>query len=333
MVLIRVRGPSGMKKIDVDESLTWNQLRMMIEESTGIQADRQQILGGFPPLELNYDGNLVVNGSLANGDLLTVQQLPSGVQNPSKVSETQTGVTLPPKNIQSDDLKPSENGQEALPTTASYDSDPNPNGSIASQGTFEVVVVPDDNSCLFRSVLNVLDDENRSVYTAERLRTTVAEYIRQHPLEFTSAVLGQDPDQYISWILMETSWGGGIELAIFARVFEMEFDAIDIQSLRIDRFGEGSGYNMRALLIYDGIHYNSIELKIGGIIDVRQFPIDDEYVLHAAMQIAIKANAERAYTDTAGFQLRCADCGTRLEGEKQAVQHATSTGHTNFRES
>jgi ubiquitin thioesterase OTU1 len=44
------------------------------------------------------------------------------------------------------------------------------------------------------------------------------------------------------------------------------------------------------------------------------------------------AHEARQFTNTASFTLRCGVCQIGLKGEKEAVQHATSTGHQNFQE-
>jgi ubiquitin thioesterase OTU1 len=41
---------------------------------------------------------------------------------------------------------------------------------------------------------------------------------------------------------------------------------------------------------------------------------------------------KRAFTNMAGFSLVCLSCQTPLKGQNEALQHAKSTGHTNFDE-
>ena len=61
------------------------------------------------------------------------------------------------------------------------------------------------------------------------------------------------PSDYISTILSSNSWGGAIELSIFARHYETEIWSIDVKTGRIDRFGEGSGFLNFTLVVYSGI--------------------------------------------------------------------------------
>ncbi|OBT53659.1 hypothetical protein VE04_06069 [Pseudogymnoascus sp. 24MN13] len=50
--------------------------------------------------------------------------------------------------------------------------------------------------------------------------------------------------------------GRGVESAILSKHFKIEVCSIDVQTLRIDRFNEGSP--IRCILVYSGIHYDTI---------------------------------------------------------------------------
>jgi ubiquitin thioesterase OTU1 len=45
-----------------------------------------------------------------------------------------------------------------------------------------------------------------------------------------------------------------------------------------------------------------------------------------------EAHRARKYTDTGKFTLRCSVCQKGVVGEKEAVEHAKATQHTNFQE-
>jgi ubiquitin thioesterase OTU1 len=51
-----------------------------------------------------------------------------------------------------------------------------------------------------------------------------------------------------------TSWGGQIEVSILSKYYKIEICVVDIQTCRIDRFGEDQNYTKRVFIIYDGIH-------------------------------------------------------------------------------
>ena len=69
------------------------------------------------------------------------------------------------------------------------------------------------------------------------------------PERYSEAFLGRPNGQYVSWILQPASWGGAIELAILASHFRRQIHAADVQTCRVDRYGEGGGYPERGLLL------------------------------------------------------------------------------------
>ncbi|CAJ1438454.1 unnamed protein product, partial [Effrenium voratum] len=95
-------------------------------------------------------------------------------------------------------------------------------------------IIPADNSCLFNSVAYAMGD------SSGELRDMVAAVVISSPDVWTEAMLGKDPEAYADWIMDSEHWGGGIELAILAEHFQTELAAFDIQSLRVDIFGQGS---------------------------------------------------------------------------------------------
>ena len=66
--------------------------------------------------------------------------------------------------------------------------------------------------------------------------------------------------------------------------------------------------------------------------DLCVFEADDEIVMAEGRELAQKAKQAGKYTDTANFTIRCLVCQRGLKGQAEAVEHAKSTGHTNFSE-
>ncbi|TKY87541.1 hypothetical protein EX895_003555 [Sporisorium graminicola] len=199
-------------------------------------------------------------------------------------------------------------------------------------------VVPDDNSCLFNAV-GYLFSQRLGSDICQNLRQTVASTIRSDPDSYPDIVLGQPRDAYVSKILSPTTWGGAIELSILSHHFGVEIDSIDVATGTVHRFGEDMAYENRAIVVYSGIHYDALTLKDGGA-ETTVFPnltaigveeAEDE-VLGAAKEVCRELKRRRYYTDTASFSLKCKTCGTKLTGEKEAVQHAKQTGHGDFGE-
>lgn len=214
-------------------------------------------------------------------------------------------------------------------------------------------VVPDDNSCLFRAVGILVDRDHHQTHQssdlATRLRQIVADTVREDPITWSQPILGRDPQLYISKILDKDVWGGAIELAILADHFRTEICSIDVQTGRVDRFGQGQNYPNRIFLVYSGIHYDAItlspippeELSNQSMsdsfppdldFDTTIFSSEDESFLQAALQLVSQLRQLHYYTDTATFSLRCETCSTALVGEKDARAHAEATGHTQFGE-
>lgn len=120
-------------------------------------------------------------------------------------------------------------------------------------------------------------------------------------------------DDYIRTILSPNSWGGAIELAILAAHYRTEIASIDVETGRVDRFGDADGAGEgRALLVYSGIHYDAAVLAPEPnapqdfcVSVVPSVGASGERALEALRALATKLRAKRAYTNTATFDLKC----------------------------
>jgi len=189
-------------------------------------------------------------------------------------------------------------------------------------------VIPADNSCLFNAVARAL--EGGAMDRAQQLRETVAALVLSDPVRWTEAELdGRSPDDYADWIQDDQHWGGGIELAVLSEHYGTEIAAFDCQSGRVDIFGQGRGYRQRAMLIYDGIHYDLLVKQLfdgaPSTLDVTLFDVADEDAVAKAKAVAEEAKQKRQFTDVAGFTLRCNVCQKGLVGMQQAQEHAKQT--------
>lgn len=149
-------------------------------------------------------------------------------------------------------------------------------------------------------------------------------------------VLGRSPQSYAEWIRKPGQWGGAIELAILAEHFRTELAAFDCQTQRVDIYGQGQNFAQRVLLVYDGLHYDPMaKVLFDGApeeLDVTVFETGDEAAMAQARALVGEAHSKRLFTDRANFAIRCLVCQLGLKGEKDAVEHAKSTGHQNFSE-
>ena len=109
-------------------------------------------------------------------------------------------------------------------------------------------VVDADNSCLFSS-FNLVMRLQRDAYTT---REEIARVVNSDRQTYNSGMLGRDNAEYCAWILVESSWGGAIELSVLTLLYGVEICVIDTRAIRINRFGEDRNYDTRILLIYDG---------------------------------------------------------------------------------
>ncbi|KAI8379125.1 ubiquitin thioesterase OTU1-like protein [Radiomyces spectabilis] len=171
------------------------------------------------------------------------------------------------------------------------------------------------------------------IQVANELRKVIAACIGENPAIYSDVMLGQERGKYMEWIQKSSAWGGAIELSIFSQHFGIEIDSIDVQTGRIDKFGEGA-YAERVLILYSGIHYDAVGLAptidSPPDFDQTRFPVGDDALLPAAQKLAEILRKKHKYTDVATFTLKCQQCQKGLKGEKDAQAHASATGHTHF---
>lgn len=160
------------------------------------------------------------------------------------------------------------------------------------------------------------------------LRAIVANRITGNQAHYPQALLGKEPTEYATWIRQSTSWGGAIELAIFAEHFSIEFAAVDISTSSTYVFGESRGFLRRGYLLYSGIHYDA--LAVGE--EERLFLPSNSDALAEAIAIAQTYRESGNYTDTQSFCLSCDSCGKQVAGQAHAQLHAKQFGHVSFSE-
>ncbi|EXJ94726.1 hypothetical protein A1O1_03123 [Capronia coronata CBS 617.96] len=358
---VRIRGPSGKSTTaTLDDSATIDTLRKTIAAETSLSAF--DVKYGYPPkplvldqypsskplseLDIKLNGEqLIVNNaeqSPARKDATPPHQptLSSGLQQgaPSHQAGPSRDHGVPAQTSASAS-KPSPKLQEPSSAPLSLTRKENKEMSDPPEiflpdlgGSLVLRIMPDDNSCLFRAVASaVMSDMD----TVTELRSIIAQTIQANPDKYSKPILdNKEPDVYCRWIQNEDAWGGQIELDILSRQFDIEICSIDVQTLRVDRYNEGAA--RRCFVVYSGIHYDTIALSLLGMppeADVKQFeqPLSDE-VLPQAVALCRKLQEKHYYTDTAGFTLKCGDCGAVCVGEAGATQHAQATGHYNFGE-
>ncbi|OAX81150.1 hypothetical protein ACJ72_04509 [Emergomyces africanus] len=352
---IRIRGPSGQSTISLHENATIRDLQALISEKTALAS--YDIKYGYPPKQLDL-GQLDSTRPIAEiGTNLDGEQLiiskkedESATGTPVSLSQQQqqhrsfttdttnqndsNGAAQTSPSAQRDISKPLSLARKQ---NTDIENDPPEIPSPEHGGTVVLRIMPDDNSCLFRAVSSAVIG---AMDAMTELRSIVAQTIQEQPDVYSAAVLEKSPDDYCRWIQTEDSWGGGIELSILSKHFDIEICSIDVQSLRVDRFNEGQA--TRCIVVYSGIHYDTIALSPSDEpythayappeFDTKIFDAADPIILERAVALCKILQGKHYFTDTASFKIRCNTCGGQFVGERSATQHATETGHYDFGE-
>jgi hypothetical protein len=126
--------------------------------------------------------------------------------------------------------------------------------------------MPGDGSCLFHS----LNYGTPGKYTADMLRVEIAYFIGKNP---SFEVSGSPLSDWIRWdsnmgvsdyvrrIAWNGAWGGGIEIAVYAHLFECEVHVYERDGYRYKRiscFAQGSPKAAVSVLYVGGTHYDAL---------------------------------------------------------------------------
>ena len=200
-------------------------------------------------------------------------------------------------------------------------------------------VIDADNSCLYNCFGYLL---LRSLCMSTRLREVCSKVAADESEKYNSAVLGREIDDYKVWVTKPDTWGGEVEISILSAYFNIGVGVVDIRTNQIYlyncKYDNNEGSEERIYLLYDGIHYDALvktvesnEQKSDNIdTDITIFSCTDFVAFDECKKIAADLKAATQYVDTSGFQLKCLVCGVGLVGQKDASEHAKSTGHQNF---
>lgn len=242
-----------------------------ISEATGVPVDRLELSkgGGFPahaaPITIPDEphGCIARHGlGVGHNDLLIVNEkrnaaeerelAPSGMESSSHTKEQPT--------VDEDEMLaraiaaslgeeiPGQSNAQLVPGLIEKGK---PAFEVLESSGKAVVrrIVPDDNSCLFSSVSYCV---GRGRMGASEMRSLVAQAVVADPIQWNEVILDKEPAEYAAWILDTSKWGGAIELKILSQQLAVEISAFDVQTQRVDTYGEGLGYSKRILVVYDG---------------------------------------------------------------------------------
>lgn len=315
-------------------------LLVVIEDLANIPSESiKSLLVGYPPKQIKTEKSnqktTLAGLGIKSGDTLRVRKnSQSNLHVPKESSPVR-------KRSSDKDYKPSSPNVNKVsarttPTRLTSKRAALDNIQNVVQGQARRYEVPSDNTCLFYSIDFVLNDGIVINDRARNLRSLVANKVLTNTTNldtfFGELTLGQSIDDYCAWIQSDGSWGGATELAILAKHFKICICAVDIKTLRIDRYC--SEYSSKSsFILYDGIHYDPMYMDYNNqtkvvfdLNDTKQDPTGE------MVQLASILQAARQYTDAGSMKLMCGNCGARFPGQTQALAHAQTTGHSNFQE-
>ncbi|KAK0713781.1 hypothetical protein B0T26DRAFT_718331 [Lasiosphaeria miniovina] len=309
-IQIRLRAPNGQARLEIDDESAVQDLIPLIKAETGL--DTFSLKYGYPLKNLDTTQCATVKEMQLRGETIVI----------APVERTPASADAKASTVSASELKP------FIPKRIEPDETslewPEKGGYIILR------VMPDDNSCMFTAFGGAIGLENPSY----KLRQQVAEYILNHPEQYSKAILGDDPIRYTERMKQMDTWGGAIELSILSDIYSIEISSIDVKSLRVDRFGEGK--ENRVIILYSGIHYDRIaftmDLSYPVEVDVTKWPTGDDDVLAKARDLAQRLQNLHYYTDTTDFVIKCEICNWIGQGTRDAAKHERETKHSQFGE-
>lgn len=337
-MLLKISTGKVSTKHQFDDECTYLALINAIAEVTKIPEAEIEVLMGFPP-QLIHPQNLnelAKNLGITSGTTLTVRQ------NTSKrevVSILQEMGFPTPMIVEVAHLMQTNTLDEAILLCEQLGSDglkdTNNQGGISQlqQRQMSIHTIPADNSCLFNAIDFLLNGSSATNTKGPMFyRQIVANKISSDPVLYNEDFLEKKPAEYIAWILNPEKWGGEIELSIISSELKIEIAVVDIQTTLSLVYGNDAGYLNRIFLIYDGSHYDAVIDSNNAGIEGRLFAAGADDVLEEVKRIARDRQKKRQFTNLRSGGLLCKECDCVFMGQKEAVEHAKQTGHTNFGE-
>lgn len=349
---LRLRGPDGKQHTcSLAEGAEFGDLVAEAASAFSMTAADVELLLGFPPALCAAAPNTALASLLRSGESVTVRwaagTAPSAAAPPPAAAPCQPAAAAAASQPATAP-RPQQGGvasvrkwscpactldNEASARECAACGGPAPAGAggsspAASQmpgagaGAARLVKMADDNSCLFHSMVYLLDPSS----SPERLRRRIAEEVRSNT-RWDEATLGKPREEYISYISSPIRWGSQVEIAIFSEAYQAEIAVVEVQSGRCDIFGEDMGYDRRVYLLHSGIHFDAI--AFGSQREVATGAAATE-AHQQALALGASQRAAGNYVDQQTMRLRCKICGYIANGDYEARAHAGGMGHKEF---
>ncbi len=193
--------------------------------------------------------------------------------------------------------------------------------------------VNSDNSCLFSSISYLVDKSNFNENSSIIYRMMIVDYINGNE-DVKEEFLGMSRDTYIDKIANPDSWGGGIELKLFSDIFKIKIASIDIESTRVDIFGEDKDYDKMIFLVYNGYHYDPLVMNSKDDMDsdVTIFDSNDYTYMVQFKEYIENLKSKGHYVDLENLHnYKCNECNEVYENEALAMLHGEQTNHWDFK--
>jgi len=192
-----------------------------------------------------------------------------------------------------------------------------------------------DDSCLFSSIAYLYDRKNFNESSSLIYRNMIVEYLCNN--EFEESLLDLPKNDYINEISNPNKWGGGIEIKIFTEILKIEIAIVDVQTNRIDLFGQDKNYSNRIFILYNGVHYDPLVINFDESADpdsdLTVFKTNENEILELFKTYVKKFNEKGDFIDIGKmFSLECIDCKEKFLNEENATGHAKKSDHWNFKQ-
>lgn len=182
---------------------------------------------------------------------------------------------------------------------------------VYNRSNMRIMEMAEDNSCLFHAFCHLIP----ALKSTQQVRQAVAQLV----YGVDEAILRKSRRDYAAWIQSDNSWGGAIEIMLLSEAYDICIRVVDVQSGRIDEFNANG--KIVAYLLYSGIHYDLLS---------GTYSPQEQWHREEALRIAKLAKLEHRYTDLTN--LKCDQCGCRVNSQASAQRHAQATGHQSFSE-
>jgi len=186
-------------------------------------------------------------------------------------------------------------------------------------------IIPGDNSCLFNAINYAI---NQCLTESRILRELVAVEIQSNPELYNEAVLEKKPEEYCDWIMRDDTWGGGIEMSILSKYFQVAIIVVDIQYNTTEIIGDC--FTNVIYLLYNGSHYDVFVKTTKEGRETGIFKANDQTVKNEVYMIANEIIKKKSDEDKRLFKIKCDDCSFLFRSNSDAANHAKNVGHSNF---